>query len=73
MPLGRLAGFSLDRLMRFLLLPGSDAAIVVKPRTRGAVRSKVLVVRIPVRNLYTYFGRAHCSFGNLGRQVARSV
>ena len=32
---GRLAGFSLDRLVRFLVLLGSDVEIVVKPRTAG--------------------------------------
>ena len=31
---GRLAGFSLDRLVRFLVLLGSDVEIVVKPRRR---------------------------------------
>jgi predicted XRE-type DNA-binding protein len=40
---GRLAGFSLDRLVRFLVLLGSDVEIVVKPRTRAAGRAKVLV------------------------------
>jgi predicted XRE-type DNA-binding protein len=29
---GRLTGFSLDRLVRFLVLLGSDVEIVVKPR-----------------------------------------
>ena len=32
---GRLAGFSLDRLVRFLVLLGSDVEIVVKPRVRA--------------------------------------
>ena len=40
---GRLAGFSLDRLVRFLVLLGNDVEIVVKPRTRGARRARVLV------------------------------
>ena len=40
---GRLAGFSLDRLVRFLVLLGSDVEIVVKPRTRAAGRARVLV------------------------------
>ena len=35
---GRLAGFSLDRLVRFLVLLGSDVEIVVKPRARAAGR-----------------------------------
>lgn len=40
---GRLAGFSLDRLVRFLVLLGSDVEIVVKPRARAAGRARVLV------------------------------
>jgi hypothetical protein len=35
--------FSLDRLVGFLLLLGSDVEIVVKPRTRAAGRARVLV------------------------------
>ena len=34
---GRLAGFSLDRLVRFLVLLGSDVEIVVKPRVRAPI------------------------------------
>ncbi len=40
---GRLAGFSLDRLVRFLVLLGSDVEIVVKPRADTAGRARVLV------------------------------
>lgn len=40
---GRLAGFSLDRLVRFLVLLGSDVEIVVKPRARAAGRARVIV------------------------------
>jgi predicted XRE-type DNA-binding protein len=40
---GKLAGFSLDRLVRFLVLLGSDVEIVVKPRTRARDRAKVSV------------------------------
>jgi predicted XRE-type DNA-binding protein len=40
---GRLAGFSLDRLVRFLVLLGSDVEIIVKPRTRAMGRARVLV------------------------------
>src|SRR5215212_4507550 len=40
---GRLAGFSLDRLVRFLVLLGSDVEIVVKPRARAMNRAKVMV------------------------------
>jgi predicted XRE-type DNA-binding protein len=40
---GRLAGFSLDRLVRFLVLLGSDVEIVVRPRTRDVGRARVMV------------------------------
>lgn len=40
---GRLAGFSLDRLVRFLVLLGSDVEIVVKPRARAAGRARIMV------------------------------
>ena len=40
---GRLTGFSLDRLVRFLVLLGSDVEIVVKPRRRATARARVLV------------------------------
>jgi hypothetical protein len=40
---GRLAGFSLDRLVRFHVLLGNDVEIVVKPRARAAGRARVLV------------------------------
>ena len=40
---GRLAGFSLDRLVRFLVLLGSDVEIVVKPRARAMHRARVMV------------------------------
>jgi predicted XRE-type DNA-binding protein len=40
---GQLAGFSLDRLVRFLVLLGSDVEIVVKPRTKAPGRARVLV------------------------------
>jgi hypothetical protein len=39
----RLAGFSLDRLVRFLVLLGSDVEIVVKPRARAMHRARVRV------------------------------
>jgi predicted XRE-type DNA-binding protein len=41
-PVG-LAGFSLDRLVRFLVLLGSDVKIVVKFRARGAGQARVIV------------------------------
>ena len=39
----RLAGFSLARLVRFLVLLGSDVEIVVKTRTRAMGRARVMV------------------------------
>ena len=39
---GRLAGFSLDRLVRFLVLLGSDVEIIVRPRARAG-HGRVLV------------------------------
>jgi predicted XRE-type DNA-binding protein len=38
---GRLAGFSLDRLVRFVVLLGHDVEIVVKPRKRGSAELRV--------------------------------
>ena len=40
---GRLAGFSLDRLVRFLVLLGSDVEITVRPRSRAPNRARVMV------------------------------
>ena len=40
---GRLAGFSLDRLVRFLVLLGSDVEIVVKARPLSPGRARVMV------------------------------
>jgi predicted XRE-type DNA-binding protein len=40
---GRLAGFSLDRLVRFLVLLGNDVEIVVKPASKRGRTAKVLV------------------------------
>jgi predicted XRE-type DNA-binding protein len=40
---GRLAGFSLDRLVRFLVRLGSDVEIVVKPRATAAGRARLMV------------------------------
>ena len=41
---GRLEGFSLERLMRFLNVLGRDVEIVVKAKTRGRRRASVSVV-----------------------------
>ena len=40
---GRLSGFSLERLVRFLILLGSDVEIVVKQRPRSRGRARLLV------------------------------
>ncbi len=40
---GRLSGFSLDRLVRFLVLLGSDVQIVVKEQPRNRRRARLLV------------------------------
>jgi predicted XRE-type DNA-binding protein len=40
---GRLAGFSLDRLVRFLVRLGSDVEIVVRPRARAGGRARLMV------------------------------
>lgn len=37
---GRLAGFSIERLLRFLLLLGADVSITIKPRQRLRTRSR---------------------------------
>lgn len=37
---GRLAGFSIERLLRFLLLLGADVSITIKPRQRFRARSR---------------------------------
>jgi predicted XRE-type DNA-binding protein len=42
---GRLAGFSSDRLMRFLAALGQDVEIVVKARSRGRDRGQIRVVK----------------------------
>jgi len=40
---GRLSGFSLERLLRFLLLLGRDVEIVVKPRRRSKSQAHLQV------------------------------
>jgi predicted XRE-type DNA-binding protein len=40
---GRLTGFSIERLMRFLLLLGQDIKISVHPSPRGQSQARVLV------------------------------
>ncbi|MGA2674068.1 MAG: helix-turn-helix transcriptional regulator [Terracidiphilus sp.] len=40
---GRLTGFSIERLMRFLILLGQDIKISVHPSPQGPSRARVLV------------------------------
>ena len=40
---GQLSGFSIERLLRFLLLLGRDVEINVKPRPRSRSHSRLLV------------------------------
>jgi predicted XRE-type DNA-binding protein len=40
---GRLTGFSIERLMRFLLLLGQDIKISAQPNPRGQSNARVLV------------------------------
>jgi predicted XRE-type DNA-binding protein len=40
---GRLTGFSIERLMRFLLLFGQDIKIIIQASPRGASTARVLV------------------------------
>ena len=40
---GRLSGFALERLLRFLILLGQDVEIVVKPRSRARSQARILV------------------------------
>ena len=42
---GRLAGFSSDRLMRFLAALGQDVEIVVKEKSRRRARGQIRVVK----------------------------
>jgi len=40
---GRLSGFSIERLLRFLMLLGRDIEITVKSRPRSSSRARLLV------------------------------
>ncbi len=40
---GRLSGFSIERLLRFLMLLGRDVEITVKSRPRSRARARLLV------------------------------
>jgi predicted XRE-type DNA-binding protein len=42
---GRLSGFSIERLLRFLLLLGADVSIMIKPHQRIHSRSRSRVAR----------------------------
>ena len=40
---GQLSGFSIERLMRFLMLLGQDVQIIIKSRPRSRTQSRLLV------------------------------
>jgi predicted XRE-type DNA-binding protein len=40
---GRLAGFSLDRLVRFLVLLGNDVEIIVRARRRSSRQARLMI------------------------------
>ncbi len=42
---GRLSGFSIERLLRFLLLLGTDVSITIKPRNRSRSKSRAMTSR----------------------------
>ena len=42
---GRLSGFSIERLLRFLLLLGADVSITIRPRERSRVRVRAKTAR----------------------------
>src|SRR5208283_5092366 len=42
---GRLSGFSIERLLRFLLLLGTDVSITIKPRERARVKPRAKSAR----------------------------
>ena len=45
---GKLAGFSMERLMRFLNALDRDVRIVVTPKPRGRGKATVIVANAPV-------------------------
>ncbi len=42
---GRLSGFSIERLLRFLLLLGTDVSITIKPRSRPRSKPRAKATR----------------------------
>lgn len=42
---GRIAGFSIERLLRFLLLLGADVAITIQPRSHSRIRARAKVAK----------------------------
>ncbi|MCL5958976.1 MAG: helix-turn-helix domain-containing protein [Chloroflexi bacterium] len=47
---GRLAGFSIERLLRFLLALNRDIDILIKPKPRRSARGHLNVVEVQVRS-----------------------
>jgi len=54
---GRLSGFSIERLLRFLLRLGTDVSITIKPRARRRARPRTKTARragrFPVQGILT--------------------
>lgn len=42
---GRIAGFSIERLLRFLLLLGADVSITIQPRPHSRIRARAKAVK----------------------------
>jgi predicted XRE-type DNA-binding protein len=49
---GRLSGFSIERLLRFLLLLGTDVAITIKPRQRSHSRLRTRTAMHKLRSAH---------------------
>ena len=50
---GRLSGFSIERLLRFLLRLGTDVSITIKPRARSRTKATRRARRFPVEGTLT--------------------
>ena len=47
---GRISGFSIERLLRFLLLLGTDVSITVKPHAHSRSRSRARIAKPGLRS-----------------------
>lgn len=50
---GRLSGFSIERLLRFLLLLGTDVSITIKPHRRTRAKARRRTGKFPVEGILT--------------------